>query len=292
MERATSVFSLSLATSTGPSRLHGNPFLMSAYLHIRTAQSQGEGERERERGWGEGTGEGGQIKQCHLHRVPQWCNSHYHLTLWQKRARHSLQQNWPIFFIIISFFVDERIKRPLQVFLWISRAILWQSYYSHCVGLHIWTKLISHLFYWDSGVIFSKAYKRNHYFHFVFFLLFCSFSSPPHSAESPTTIFDSTHQSGGDAGGKRQPHLCGSGLTDAIREVDDGISGADQGRRNADGPKCAGSDQHTGVCQLYVHGHVFSGRDRGNRTGHSKRWEFLCAPIHKGSESLKHIYYD
>lgn len=146
MEGATLVFALSLATSTGPSRLHGNPFLMSAYLHIRTAQSQGEGEREWERLRRRSQGEGGEIKQCHLHRVPQWCNSHYHLTLWQKRARHSLQQIWPIFFIISSF-VDERIKRPLQVFLWISRAILWQSYYSHYVGLHIWTKAISHLFY-------------------------------------------------------------------------------------------------------------------------------------------------
>lgn len=61
---SASVFALSLATSTGPSCLHGNPFLMSAYLHIRTAQREGEGagerqieqkepERERERAEGE-----------------------------------------------------------------------------------------------------------------------------------------------------------------------------------------------------------------------------------------------
>lgn len=123
----------------------GTPFLMSAYLHIRTAQSQGEGERKWERLSRRSQGEGGEIKQWRLHGVPQWCNSHQHLTLWQKKARHSLQQNWPIFFIISSF-VDERIKRPVQVFLWISRAILRQSYYSHCVCLRIWTKAISHLF--------------------------------------------------------------------------------------------------------------------------------------------------
>lgn len=41
---SASVFALSLATSMGPSCLHGNPFLMSAYLHIRTAQREGERE--------------------------------------------------------------------------------------------------------------------------------------------------------------------------------------------------------------------------------------------------------
>lgn len=116
MEGATLVFALSLATSTGPSRLHGNPFLMSAYLHIRTAQSQGEGEREWERLRRRSQGEGGEIKQCHLHRVPQWCNSHYHLTLWQKRARHSLQQIWPIFFYYILFCRRED-KTPPPSFL-------------------------------------------------------------------------------------------------------------------------------------------------------------------------------
>lgn len=45
---SASAFALSLATSVGPSCLHGNPFLMSTYLHIRTAQ-RGVKERESER---------------------------------------------------------------------------------------------------------------------------------------------------------------------------------------------------------------------------------------------------
>lgn len=122
-----------------------------------------------------------------------------------------------------------------------------------------------------------KHTSKNHYFHFILFTMFCSFSPSPPSAESPTAILDSTHQSGGHARRKRQPHLCGCGLANAIRQVDDGLSRADQGRRNANGPQRAGSDQHTGICQLHVHGHVISGRDRGNRSGHCKRWEFVCA---------------
>ncbi len=70
---SASVFALSLATSTGPSCLHGNPFLMSAYLHIRTAQREGERESEKDRlsRRSQREGAGGEIKQCHLHRVPQ-----------------------------------------------------------------------------------------------------------------------------------------------------------------------------------------------------------------------------
>lgn len=44
---SASVFAFSLATSTGSSCLHGNVFLMSAYLHIRTAQSEGKREKVR-----------------------------------------------------------------------------------------------------------------------------------------------------------------------------------------------------------------------------------------------------
>lgn len=126
----------------------------------------------------------------------------------------------------------------------------------------------------DSRVIFSKAYKQNHYFHSALLTLFCSLSPWPHSAESPAAILDSAHQSGGDARRERQPHLRSGGLTDAICQVDDGLRGADQGWRNADGPKRARSDQHTGVSQLHVHGHVISGCDRSNRSGHCKRWAF------------------
>lgn len=49
MELLHGLFALSLATSTGPFCLHGNPFLMSAYLHIRTAQREREGERQSEK---------------------------------------------------------------------------------------------------------------------------------------------------------------------------------------------------------------------------------------------------
>lgn len=44
------VFALSQATSTGPSCLHGNLYLMSAYLHIRTAQRERKRQRERAEG--------------------------------------------------------------------------------------------------------------------------------------------------------------------------------------------------------------------------------------------------
>lgn len=49
----------------------GTPFLMSAYLHIRTAQSQGEGEGKRGSLSRRSQGEGGEIKQWRLHGVSQ-----------------------------------------------------------------------------------------------------------------------------------------------------------------------------------------------------------------------------
>ena len=58
--------------------------------------------------------------------------------------------------------------------------------------------------------------------------LFTIFFFIPFSAKSPTQILYSTHQPRGDARRQRQPDMCGSGLTDALREVDDGLGGADQ----------------------------------------------------------------
>lgn len=65
--------------------------------------------------------------------------------------------------------------------------------------------------------------------------------------------------------------MCGSGLANALRQVDDGPGGADQGGRDANGTQRAGGHQHTRVGQLHLRGHLISGHNRSHRSGHCQR---------------------
>lgn len=119
MEGATLVFALSLVTSTGPSRLHGNPFLMSAYLHIRTAQSQGEGgrERESEKGWAKGAREREEKSNNAISAGS--LNDATLTTIWHfdKRGPDIVSSKSGLFFFYYILFCRQEDKTPPPSFL-------------------------------------------------------------------------------------------------------------------------------------------------------------------------------
>lgn len=144
-EQTTLVFALSLATSTGPSRLHGNPFFNVSLSAYQNCTKPGWG-KEKVRKAAQKKPRSGRGNQTILPpRGPSMMQLSPAFDTLTKEGE-TVSSKTGLFFFIISSFVNERIKHPLQVFLWISRAILWQSHYSHCVCLHIWTKAISDLF--------------------------------------------------------------------------------------------------------------------------------------------------
>lgn len=102
---------------------------------------------------------------------------------------------------------------------------------------------------------------------------------PMCSAESCSQVLHSAHQPRGDARRQCQLDMRGSGLTHALRQVDDGPGGADKGRRDAPGSQRAGGHQHTGVSQLHLCGHIIAGCDRIHRPSHCQRWEMPYAAI-------------
>lgn len=91
----------------------------------------------------------------------------------------------------------------------------------------------------------NHTHKKNH-IHLAHptYLLFSPVPLHPLSAKSPTQILHSTHKPRGDARRQCQPDLRGSGLTNALRQVDEGPGGADQGRQYANGTQCDGGHQH------------------------------------------------
>lgn len=112
--------------------------------------------------------------------------------------------------------------------------------------------------------LFNNKWSKIVTVHWLYFL----------SAKSPTQILHSAHKPRSDARWEREPDVRGSGLADALRQVDHGRRGADQGGGDAIGTQRAGGHQHQGVGQLHLCGHIFSGHDRSYSSGHSEGWVF------------------
>lgn len=67
------------------------------------------------------------------------------------------------------------------------------------------------------------------------------------STKSPAQILRFTLQPGSDGRQQCQSHMCSSGLTNAIYQVDHGPGGPVRRRRDAIRAQCAGAHQHSRV---------------------------------------------
>lgn len=121
-------------------------------------------------------------------------------------------------------------------------------HYSLCACLHIWTEAISPAFcqlFWVSfypvwGVTIhnvTKSIIMTSHIPFSFYFI---------STKSPAQILRFTLQPGSDGRQQCQSHMCSSGLTNAIYQVDHGLGGPVQ-RGDAIRAQCAGAHQHSRV---------------------------------------------
>lgn len=91
------------------------------------------------------------------------------------------------------------------------------------------------------------------------------------SASYSSALFNSSGVSGGDARWKRQPVVCGRGISDALRQVDGGIEGLDPDREHSDRKERPRPHRNSTVGHLHVHRfvgarvHQCNGRGQGQR---------------------------